>query len=683
MARRLLLFLSGGLIAIAVPIVLSAQTGTFKHDWLFKGAALTGTQQVGQVAWRAENGEIIATPSSPDGGWLLLPGGFQDVQVGANFKCAGACQVGVMLRSEKTADGTKGLYAVLAGADRAAQAVTIDAQGKFANREPITRGGGGQARLAPPLPPPAPAGGDAAAAGRGGRAGGRGGGGAAGAPGGGARGGGRGGAAPAGGGTPFVSKFPENPGNAFKPADWNRLEALVEADVFRYSVNGGGGGAVAVDGKGGNFGPVALYVGGTGEVRFKDLAIKDLNKRENPTEIVGARFKAIKVEDFYLGWSMAAGDFNKDGSMDVTVGNRYYLGPNFTVSHELYLAQPFNPAKEYSPAMVNWAGDYTGDGWDDILVAESRAPALYVNPRGESRRWTRHTISPQVVSESIMFHDINGDGKLDPVFSGGGVVQWITPDPANPTSAWKVYAVSAPGIPASIHGIGAGDINGDGKADIIAPHGWWEQPAGGATQVPWTFHQEAFGRGGNAGGNMEVYDVNGDRLPDIVTALSAHLFGLGWYEQKKDAAGKITWVEHVIMDNFATKNAGNVTFTEPHALTIADIDGDGIKDIVTGKRHWAHLESYSDPDPMGPAVLYWYRTVRRAGAPGGAEFVPELIHNRSGVGSMVTAADINKDGAPDILVGTNRGGYIFLNRAPAGRRGAAAPAAPAAPVKKQ
>ena len=182
----------------------------------------------------------------------------------------------------------------------------------------------------------------------------------------------------------------------------------------------------------------------------------------------------------------------------------------------------------------------------------------------------------------------------------------------------------------SIHGIGVGDINGDGRVDLIAPHGWWEQPAGGATVTPWTFHQGAFGRNGNAGANMEVYDVNGDKLPDVVTSLAAHGFGLAWYEQKRDAAGQISFVEHLIMGDFANKNPGDVTFTELHALTMADVDGDGVKDIITGKRAWAHLDSYSDPDAQGAAVLYWFKTIRDPKAPGGARFVPELIHNRSG-----------------------------------------------------
>jgi hypothetical protein len=83
---------------------------------------------------------------------------------------------------------------------------------------------------------------------------------------------------------------------------------------------------------------------------------------------------------------------------------------------------------------------------------------------------------------------------------------------------------------------------------------------------------------------------------------------------------------------------------------------------VVGKRHFSHNESYTDPDPYGPGVLYWYRTVRNPKAPGGAEFVPELIHNRSGVGSHFSIVDLNKDGAPDIITSTDRGTFIFFNK---------------------
>ncbi len=102
---------------------------------------------------------------------------------------------------------------------------------------------------------------------------------------------------------------------------------------------------------------------------------------------------------------------------------------------------------------------------------------------------------------------------------------------------------------------------------------------------------------------------------------------------------------------------------------MADVDGDGLKDIITGKRAWAHLDSYSDPDAQGAAVLYWFKTIRDPKAPGGARFVPELIHNRSGVGSMIQVADLNKDGAIDIMAGTNRGGFIFWGTPSVAREG--------------
>jgi hypothetical protein len=89
------------------------------------------------------------------------------------------------------------------------------------------------------------------------------------------------------------------------------------------------------------------------------------------------------------------------------------------------------------------------------------------------------------------------------------------------------------------------------------------------------------------------------------------------------------------------------------------VDGDGIPDFIVGKRYWSHEDSYTDPDPYGPPVLYWYRTVRNKNAPGGAEFAPELIHNRSGAGSQVLAMDLNGDGALDIATSTNRGTFIF------------------------
>jgi hypothetical protein len=203
--------------------------------------------------------------------------------------------------------------------------------------------------------------------------------------------------------------------------------------------------------------------------------------------------------------------------------------------------------------------------------------------------------------------------------------------------------------------------------EFLNAYGWWERPPAGNSQKLWTYHPQPFGRwghsqGGAGGAEIGVYDVNGDGLNDVVTALEGHAFGLAWYEQKRDTAGKISFIQHTIMDDFLTKNAGNVTFTEPHATSYADMDGDGIPDLITGKRSMSHLFGYNDPDPHGPPVLYVYKAVRNPKAPGGAEFIPELIHNRSGVGSRLVVVDLNGDGSPDIVTSGVYGTFVFFNK---------------------
>ena len=116
-------------------------------------------------------------------------------------------------------------------------------------------------------------------------------------------------------------------------------------------------------------------------------------------------------------------------------------------------------------------------------------------------------------------------------------------------------------------------------------------------------------------------------LQGFVTSLQAHVFGLAWFEQKRDAQGQISFVRHMIMDDLGTakENAGGVVFSQVHGTTYTDMNGDGIPDFIAGKRYLAHNATYLDPYPYGPPVLYWFRTVRDPKAPGGARFVPELI----------------------------------------------------------
>jgi hypothetical protein len=677
------------------PAPASQNPAEFVPDGAVKGSALTGWKAVGDADWKVQNGEIIGTPRAGGaGGWLVMEKGFEDVQLFTNYRCTGSCKSGILLRAAKQADGgMKGMFVSLTDGEYGSYHLTVDAAGKETARERITAapraggaggaGGGGAAATA----------GRAAGGGGAAPAGGRAAGAPAAAPAAGERGGAAAPAAPAANAQAPAAAAPARGGGgggggggrgaapSLKAGEWNPLNITLSQTNLRVVGISGTVGTMPPEAMNG-YGPIALYAGGTGEVRFKDFAWMDLNAINEPKAVVSSRFTAQEISGFYYGWSTAGGDFNKDGNIDIAYGPFYFLGPDFTKRHIFRAGRMYNPSTEYSPDMVNLAGDFTGDGWADIMSSEmqgGRPMDLYVNPRGENRRWDKFRVLPTVSTEVVVKGDIDKDGKPEFLFAGGGVYNWAKPDPANPTAAWKSNPISVPaaqGGPTTMpHGIGLGDVNGDSRNDVVLPNGWLEQPPAGMSAGPWTYHKYDFGDNvtfGNGGGEIGVYDINGDGLTDVVMG-QAHNWGIYWYEHKKGPAGEITWVQHPITVNFSTQNAGNLVLAESHASRIVDMNGDRIPDFVTGKRYWSHLENYNGPDPYGPAVVVIYRTVRDKAAPGGARFVPEVVHNRSGVGSSFEVMDINKDGVPDISTAGAYGAFVFLSKPGAGR--AAAPAA--------
>ncbi|MFB3778317.1 MAG: FG-GAP-like repeat-containing protein [Bryobacteraceae bacterium] len=617
-------------LALTIFPVLRANP-TFVPDSVFKGTSLTGWSVLGQAKWQAQNGELVGT-AKEGGGWLVLDRSYQDVALHVYFRCSGNCKTGVLLRAEKTADGMKGVFVSIADGQLALFAVTLDAQGKELTRQPL-RFASGWVRVMPPADP--------AAAAR------------------------RGGGGPPRARGPAVTLPITAPDASFRPNDWNELEIILDAGIIRSYLNmGRETGGVAED-ESGSFGPVALYAGGEGEVRFKEVAYKDLAIRVIPQEKVSPRFRVQALNNFYYSWTAQAGDFNRDGILDLAAGPYIYYGPDFTKSRELFTVTTLKPSTEFAYAQGGGTFDFNGDGWTDILNT-SPGGTLLINPKGESRRWQRYQVVPNFQSEESILEDVDGDGRPELAVSANGAVGYYKYDPADPTKPWTFHAVSENGY-GQAHGIGVGDVNGDGRKDLLSSYGWWEQPAQGGSQGTWTYHPEAFGwysRGSFGGTQMYSYDVNGDGLNDVLAVMSAHGFGLAWFEQKRDAAGKISFVQHPIMggEGYGAKAAGGVIFSQAHAITLGDVDGDGVTDFIVGKRYFTHLDSYLDPDPYGAPVVYWYRTVRNPKAPGGAEFVPELIHNRAGVGNDILAVDLNKDGALDIAVSTNTGTFIFWQR---------------------
>jgi hypothetical protein len=401
-------------------------------------------------------------------------------------------------------------------------------------------------------------------------------------------------------------------------------------------------------------------------------------------------FKRIQLTDQFWGEGASFGDFNHDGVVDVVSGPYWYEGPDYKKRHEVRPADKSFTVKKadgteekipgyegalgikntYSDDFFTFVYDFNGDGWPDILIIgfPGAEATWYENPKGREGHWQSHIIFKTVDNESPTFGDITGDGKPEIICNANGCFGYAAADWEHPEKPWKFHAISTNGNWQKFtHGIGFGDINGDGRMDLIQKDGWWEQPASLAGDPLWKFHPYPFAPatgspGAHGSSQMYAYDVNGDGKADVICSLAAHGYGLAWFEQTNKARGEITFIKHVILDEMHGKDLPppdkyGVRFSQLHAVELMDMDGDGLKDIVTGKRFWAHGHNGPDPDSDGVPVLYWFKLVRHPN--GQAEFVPHLIDTNSGVGTQVVAGFISNQKYPDVVVGNKRGTFLF------------------------
>lgn len=390
-------------------------------------------------------------------------------------------------------------------------------------------------------------------------------------------------------------------------------------------------------------------------------------------EPAGSGFTKIQLTEKFHAEGAGIGDIDRDGHVDAIYGPFWYAGPDFKTRHEIYPSQDFDP-NGYSNNFITFVADIDGDGWLDVManVWPGKEVAWFRNPgkdsvtgAGASAKdngpWKRHLAYPVVDNESPAFADVTGDGKLELVFHTGGVLGFARPSEPTGTDRWIFERCSEPAKWGQYqHGLGIGDVNGDGRADLLMAEGWWQQPDK-APGEPWKKHPFAFGKGG---AQMHVYDVDGDGDQDVITSLVAHGYGLSWFEHVKKADGEIDFVEHAILPATAEAALDGVQFSQAHAVHVVDVNGDGLKDVVTGKRFWAHGPK-GDPDPGGPALLYWFELVRESGKTGAdaVRYVPHKIDDASGVGTQFAVGDIDADGRVDIVIGNKKGGFVFLSRA--------------------
>jgi len=370
-------------------------------------------------------------------------------------------------------------------------------------------------------------------------------------------------------------------------------------------------------------------------------------------------FARQQLSDVYYSEGIAMGDLNNDGHTDVIYGPHWYAGPEFQQRNEIYPAVPQN-REGYADNFFNWVHDFDGDGWNDILVAgfPGTPGFVYRNPGkdGLTGLWEKLQVADSISNEAPQFVDITGDSVPELVCTREGHYGFYVPEKSNPLGAWKFVNISEKIAPTPFgHGLGVGDVNSDGRLDMIATDGWMEQPVAGAVEGVWKFRKYPFAR---AGADMFAYDVDGDQDSDIVTALSAHDFGLAWYENTGvDASGDATFAKHLLMGETKEDSPYGVLFTEPHAVKLADINGDGLLDLVTGKTYWSHHAQ----SPMwdAGAVVYWFELYR--GKDGTVDFIPHLADDESGIGRGLVVDDINNDGLIDIVCGGMKGAHVLTH----------------------
>ena len=361
----------------------------------------------------------------------------------------------------------------------------------------------------------------------------------------------------------------------------------------------------------------------------------------------------------------AVADVNRDGRLDIVSGEYWYEAPALDVAKK-WIPHRFRElgfSNQYIDNFSDLIVDVDGDDYPDVASVSwfAKRVAWWRNPGKAGGEWKLAPIHEGFNVEFAILADMDNDGKANEIVAqeNGTGQAWYEVK----NKAWVAHVVSGATYG---HGIGAGDVNGDKRNDILTPRGWLEAPAD-PRAGNWTFHPdwESLNLPATAPptppkpdapprvselGFMHVMDVNGDGRNDVITA-SGHDYGVYWFEQGE--GGK--WTRRVI----------DSAWSQGHASTLVDLNGDGRLDLVTGKRFMAH--NGSDPGEKEPLGVYWYES--RKGS-GGIEWIRHIIDygGRMGGGMQIPVVDIDRDGDPDLVCAGKSGLFVVENLTKSGKR---------------
>jgi hypothetical protein len=356
--------------------------------------------------------------------------------------------------------------------------------------------------------------------------------------------------------------------------------------------------------------------------------------------------------------AVGVADFNGDGKKDVFSGDSWYAAPDWT-QHKVRSVPPgTNP--QYHEDFADAPLDVNGDGRVDIVTCAyfSRRIAWVENPSEPTKTWVEHEIDTPGSMETSYLLDLYGDKTPVLIPNVGGQVLLYELVSSGPKVEWKTRKLDPKGAG---HGVGHGDINRDGRIDLITPNGWYEQPLDRSSE--WPFHPEF--QLGTASIEIIGHDFDGDGDTDVVWGMG-HDFGLHWLLQSTDAAGNRAW----------SKKDIDTSFSQVHTLHLADFDGDGEQEFVTGKRIYAHA---SEPGATAEPCLYlfkfdrttseWRKTTVYRGDPAPAapinpeqrDALKDFRPGSAGTGLQMALHDMDSDGDIDIVAPGKSGLYWFEN----------------------
>jgi dienelactone hydrolase len=340
--------------------------------------------------------------------------------------------------------------------------------------------------------------------------------------------------------------------------------------------------------------------------------------------------------------SCAVLDVDADGDLDIVAGGSWYEAPRWQ-PHRVRDVEVIRGRQDnYSSLPL----DVDQDGAVDLVSANYRSESLYwVRNPGPAAAlqgaiWERAVIDRPGPMETGRLFDIDSDGSLDVLPNGMEFASWWSLKPGA-MPVWERHP-----LPEELagHGVGFGDINGDGRGDVVGPNGWAEAPAD-RRRERWSFHPE-FRLGKDASIPILVFDVDSDGDADIVCG-RGHQIGIFWLEQDKDAAGQRRWVRHV-MDSQTGQN---------HSLLTADLDGNGRLEVITGSRDRGH--NGTDVGEWAPLEIAaweyaseqrtWRKRLISRGGPAALGVDPKVV-------------DLDRDGDEDLVVADQRGVYWLENR---------------------